>query len=713
MRPLLALVLIVVALPGRVLTAKDNLATARPNVEALIVEPASIDLNGSNRRQQLLVTGRTRTGQLLDLTRWCDFESSNSKVVTVGEAVILAKSDGVAQVHVHYGSLTGAVAIKVHGLATYPPVHFANDIVPLFSKHGCNNGGCHGKASGQNGFRLSVFGFDPAADYDALVKEARGRRTFAASPDNSLLLLKATGQIAHGGGRRIALDSMDAEVIRQWLMQGMPVGRNGAPDVASIRVSPRERVLGLRAEQQILATAVFTDGSLRDVTAAAAYSSNAGHVAEVDAQGLVRTGAAPGEAAITVRYMGHVAAVRFQVPRPDAPKPYPTLPINNRIDELVWAKLRTMGIVPSDGADDATFLRRTYLDAIGTLPRPKEVRAFLADRDVQKRKKRIDKIVNRPEYAAFWAMQWADILLVNRDKLGDRGAFEMHRWLVEQMSRNRPYDEWVRELIASSGSSHRYGPVNFYRASATTEEITRAVSQAFLGVRLECAQCHHHPFERWGQDDFYGLAGYFAGLKRKHLSGDEELVYHAGGEPAMTVASTKRRVATRPPGGTALPADATGDPRPLLAAWLTKPENPWFARLAVNRLWKHFFGRGLVEPEDDLRSTNPATNEPLLEYLARTLVANHYDLKSVCRLILNSRAYQLSSVPNSTNQDDEQYGSHYRVRRLPAEVLLDAICAVTAAPKNFRVGPVGRGPSNCGTIARHRISWTSSVDPSG
>ncbi len=683
------LALLAAFIPCGVQIAQGDSPAARPSIVSLSVEPASVILHGSNRQQQFLVTGMTPSGQRLDITRFCEFVSSDTRIIRAADGFARGANNGTAKVRVGYGKLSADVTVKVEDFANYPAVHFANDVVPLFSKHGCNSAGCHGKASGQNGFRLSVFGFDPAADYESLVKEVRGRRVFAASTPNSLLLLKATGRVAHGGGRRIDADSLDAEVIRQWLMQGTPIGLPGTPTVVNIRVSPSERVLGLKSEQQILTTAVYSDGSLRDVTAAAGYSSNASQVAEVDSRGRVHIGAMPGEAAITVHYMGHVAAVRLQVPRPDAPNPYPTLPINNRIDELLWTKLRAMGIVPSELADDATFLRRVFLNAIGTLPTPDEVRAFLTDHAADKRKKVIDKILDRPEYAAYWAMKWADILLVNRDKLGDRGAFEMHRWLVEQMSRNRPYDEWVRELISANGSSHRNGPVNFYRASASTEEVTRAVSQAFLGVRLECAQCHHHPFEKWEQDDFYGLAGFFNGLQRKRSSGGEELVHHVGSSLTMKVPGTERVVATRPPAGANLSPETSGDPRPVLAAWLTKPDNPWFARLAVNRLWKHYFGRGLVEPEDDLRSTNPATNEPLLDYLTRALIEKHFDLKATSRLILNSRAFQLSSVPNSTNKDDEQFASHYRVRRLPAEVLLDAICTVTDVPESFPGRPRG------------------------
>ena len=579
-----------------------------------------------------------------------------------------------------------------------PPIHFENDIVPILSKLGCNSGGCHGKASGQNGFKLSVFGFDPAADYDAIVKEARGRRVFPASPERSLIVLKPTAQVPHGGGKRMDVGSRDYEVLLDWLRQGMPVGSESAPKLVGLDVSPAERMMTFESEQQILATARYSDGSTRDVTDAAAYTSNADAVAEVNQRGLVRTGRVPGQAAITVNYMGQIAAVQVQVPRPGAPDPYPEIPIRNAIDTFVWAKLKKMGIVPSALADDATFLRRLYLDTIGTLPRPDEVRAFLADTSADKRTRAIEAVLAREEFADFWALKWADILLVDRNKLGERGAFEFHRWLREQFARNRPYDQWVRELVTATGDSAKNGPVNYYRAVRSTEEVTKSLSQAFLGVRLECAQCHHHPFDKWSQADFYGVAGFFNGLERKTSgsrrdpAGQEfvisELVYHAG--PRETrIPYFNTLVTTHVLNGATPESVDRDDPRTALAHWMTNQKNPWFARLISNRLWKQFLGRGLVEPEDDLRSTSPATNEPLLNYLAEQLVVNRYDLKAVMRLILNSRVYQLSSVPNETNQDDTQNFSRYFVKRLPAEVLLDAISDVTGEPEQFPGKPPG------------------------
>jgi hypothetical protein len=677
--------LVVLAAPAAV-TASDSVPSALPTLRSISVEPEQIDLHGSGRQQQVLITGLSESGQAIDITHLCDVVSSDPSVVAILGSRVQGIRDGEANVRIQFVKWAVTVPVTVRDLTTPAPVHFANDVLPLLSKLGCNGGGCHGKASGQNGFKLSVFGFDPEADYNAIVKESRGRRIFAAVPEQSLFLLKPTGKVPHGGGRRLEVGSQDYFLLCDWLRQGAPVGEANGPRLARLEVSPTQRVMSLKSQQQILAAAVFTDGSRRDVTAAAKYSSNAEHVAAAAGDGLVHVGNVPGEAAITVNYMGQVAAVRLQVPRPDAPNPFPALVANNKIDEHVWSKLKTMGIAPSELATDTVFLRRLYIDTLGTLPRPDEGRAFLADPSADKRGRWIDQILERPEYADYWALQWADLLLVNRDKLGDRGAYEMHRWLRSKLAHNSPYDRWVRELLTASGSSARVGPVNFFRASASTEEMARSVSQAFLGIRLECAQCHHHPFEKWSQDDFYALAGFFNGLQRKKTSGEEILVHT--GYRAMAMPLTGRVISARPPDGPALAERVEGDPRGRLADWMTGPDNPWFARLAVNRLWKHYLGRGLVEPEDDLRSTNPATNEPLLDYLAATFVKENYDLKAMTRLILHSRTYQLASVPNETNKDDEQHYSHYRVKRLPAEVLLDAISAVTGAPELFP----GRAP---------------------
>jgi hypothetical protein len=352
-----------------------------------------------------------------------------------------------------------------------------------------------------------------------------------------------------------------------------------------------------------------------------------------------------------------------------------------------------MGLLPSELAGDAMFLRRLYLDVLGTLPTADEAREFLADRDPHKRSQWIDRALDRPQYADYWALKWADIFKVDKEKKGDRGAFEFHRWLREQFEHNRAYDQWVRDILTATGNSGRNGPVNLYRAADTPDALARTVSQAFLGVRLECAQCHHHPFDRWSQSDFYGMAGYFQGLERRPLSPDRVLLVNSGYKPAA-IPITNVVVPTRPLGvegtGVEQASELTkGDPRVVLADWLTKPTNPWFARMFVNRLWKQLMGRGLVEAEDDMRMTNPATNEPLLAYLAQQAVDSQFDQKAILRLMLNSRVYQTSSVPNASNYDDEQNFSHYYAKRLPAEVLLDAISSATGTSESFPGQPLG------------------------
>jgi len=673
---------------GLLLVSAVRAADPPRPVRSLEVAPSPIVLGGANRVQQMQVTANGPDGRQFDVTHRATLEITDTDHATVQGSSLRGVSDGPATLKVAYGGRTIEVPVIVRDRNTFPPVHFKNDIMPILSKLGCNSGGCHGKQSGQNGFKLSVFGFDPQADFNALVKEARGRRVFLAAPGGSLLVAKASNTIAHGGGVRTSSGSSDHFLLSQWVAQGAPWGEDGAPYVASIRVSPAQRVLQATDDQQLLVTAVYSDGSTRDVTDASEYTSNATLVADIEETGHVHTGLVPGEAAITINYMGHVTASRVTVPRAGGPENYPKLPTNNRIDELVWAKLQRMGILPSGLAPDSVFLRRLHLDTLGGLPSPAEAQAFAADNRPDRRQRAIVDVLGRPELVDYWTQKWGDVLLADRGVLGERGAFEFHRWLRVQLQTNRPFDEWVRELLTATGNSGRYGPVNFFRAARTPNELTRSVSQAFLGIRMECAQCHHHPFEKWGQDDFYGMAGFFNGLKHTSLGPGRELVYHAGYQPTR-IPLVNQLVLPRPPGGRGIEDFGESDPRVQLAEWITRPDNPYFARLVANRIWKQFLGRGLVEPEDDFRSTNPPTNPALLDHLAEQLVADRFDLRKLMRHILSSRVYQLSSVPNRTNAKDEQSYSHHLVKRLPAAVLLDAISEVTGTPESFTGMPRG------------------------
>jgi hypothetical protein len=675
---------------GRALAACAALfagGAARAQVVDVTVDPPAVRLEGPAARSTLLVHERTADGRLVDRTGDARFHSVDPKVARVTPAgVVHPVADGRTSVAVEADGRTLAVAVTVAGFAAPRRLNFANDIEPVLARHGCNSSGCHGKAEGQNGFKLSVFGFDPAADYAALVKEGRGRRVFPAAPGQSLLLRKMSGQVAHSGGARVPRDSVDYETVRAWVAAGLPVGSPADPTVAAIRVEPRERVLDFRGRQQLRVVARFSDGREADVTAHAKFQSNNEGLASVDAGGLVRAGEAPGEAAVMASYVNAVDAFRAVVPRPGRVADYPAVPENNFVDRLVFARLRALNIVPSEPADDAEYLRRVYLDVIGTLPTTAEARRFLADPRPDKRARLVEELLERPEYADFWALKWADLLHVDRAALGAKGAYAYYRWIRGRVAAHRPYDEFVRELLTAEGPLAESGPAHFYKAVAKPGAEASALSQVFLGVRIACAECHHHPYDRWGQDDYFGMQALFTGVGLRPAVGGEALVAEAS--PPAKNPRTGLDVPAHPL-GEPTPAAPPGDRRSLLADWITRPDNPWFARNLVNRAWAHFLGRGLVEPVDDVRATNPPSNPELLDALAKHLADNKFDPRSLVRVITASRVYQLSSRPNATNERDEQNYSRALFKRPPAEVLLDMVCQTTGVPERFGGAPPG------------------------
>jgi hypothetical protein len=573
--------------------------------------------------------------------------------------------------------------------------NFELDVMPVLTATGCNQGACHGKARGQNGFALSLLGFDAAFDYSSIVEQAHGRRVFPAAPDNSLLLRKATLAVPHGGGERIKPGSAEYEIVRRWIATGMPRAGASAPSLDRIVVEPEPHVMPAESAEQLQVLAHYSDGSVRDVTRLTNFTSSEPGVVSVEG-GLVRAGKLPGEATLTIRYMNHIVPWNTAIPIEGAVDAnlYASLPRRNFIDGHVWDKLQTVGVVPSEPAADHTFLRRAYLDVIGRVPTAEEARAFLADKSPVKRDELVDALLARPEYADYWANKWVDLLRPNPYRVGIKPTMALDAWIREAFRENRPYDQFVRELLTAEGSAWRNGAATFFRDRRTPDEITTVVSQLFLGVRLECAKCHHHPFEVWGQDDFYSLAAYFSRVAHKGegisapISGGEEIVYVAE-SGSVKHPITGEVLPPRPLFGEAPPIADGEDPRIALAAWITSPENKYFAQVAVNRVWAELMGRGIVDPVDDLRATNPPSNPALLESLADDFREQGYDLKKLIRRIMTSEVYALSSTPNPRNvSDTRNYSRHYRTR-LRAEVLLDAISDITGVPEEFRGMPQG------------------------
>lgn len=586
--------------------------------------------------------------------------------------------------------LTLFAAAMVSAAHADEPVSFVNDVIPVLTKHGCNAGACHAKAgNGQNGFQLSLLGFEPAEDYEHLVKEARGRRLFAAAPENSLLLQKAAGLVPHGGGRRIPVDSPAWVTLRDWIRQGANWDGQTAPQLIAIEVEPARSLVARSSHQQLKAFARYSDGSRRDVTDRALFESNDRAMAEVTEAGLVSASTIPGRAAIMIRYQANVAVFNAVIP---LGAPVEAVPESrNFIDDLVFANLRELGIPPSPICDDSTFIRRVTLDIAGRLPTLEETTAFLASTAPDRRDLLIESLLTSPDSADYFAGKWTALLKNRRDDASDiTSNFAFHAWVRDSFLANKPYNQFVRELLAATGTVIANPPVAWYKRVREPNLQQEDVAQLFLGVRMQCAQCHHHPFERWSQDDYYGLTAFFSQIGRKPTgTRGEDMIFHKRGTAG---AANIRTGAVLPPAplGTSIPSIAPDeDPRLRLADWMSSPENPFFAKALVNRYWKHFFRRGLIEPEDDIRDSNPPTNPELLAALEQHFIRSGFDLRDLIRIITRSNSYQLSAQPNEHNLADQQNYSRWQPRRLQAEVLLDSIDDVTGSRTDFPNLPPG------------------------
>ena len=653
-------------------------------------------LKGADARVQLLVHARHASGLESDYTSKVAYTIKPLKVVDVDKSGFLTPlGDGTATITAKSPEgLTATANVSVENFKIVPSINFANSIVPIFTKAGCNGGGCHGKSGGQNGFRLSLLGFEPAEDYEYLVKEARGRRLSSAAPDTSLLLLKGAGIVPHGGGTRWDVSSFDFALMKRWIAQGMPYGSEKDPVVTRIEVFPKERTMQPNAEQQLTVIARYSDGHIEDVTRGALFEANDKDMATAEPSGLIKFASQPGDVGIMIRYQSKVAVFRATVP---LGAPVQHLPIaRNFVDESVFKKLKRIGLPPSEICDDATFIRRLTLDLAGRLPNADETTAFLADKSAAKRDALVDRLLASGDYADYFANFWGALLRNQRSSINGRtepymrGTFAFHSWIRDSLASNKPYDQFAREVLAASGDIGQNPPVAWYRQVKTAQNQLEDAAQLFLGLRLQCAQCHHHPYEKWSQADYYSFGAFFSQVSRKPGSQPgEELVFAKRGAPTM--ANKKNNIALKPAGLGETPLDipADEDARHALADWLSKKDNTFFAHSLVNRYWKHFFNRGLVEPEDDMRETNPPVNPELLDALAKSFIESGFDLKKLVRTIVTSSTYQLSAIPNSHNAGDKQNFSRYYPKRLSAEVLFDAINTVTKSEASWANLPAG------------------------
>jgi hypothetical protein len=662
-------------------------------VKVLTTLAPAVTLKGQDDSAQLIITGQLESGRLQDLTSHVQYDVADAKLARVTSAGrIIPLANGTTAVTARYGDKSVQVAVKTEAMDIDLPINFANQVVPIFTKLGCNSGGCHGKSGGQNGFALSLLGFVPELDFQTLVKEDRGRRLLPAAPDSSLLLLKATGQMAHAGGKRMEKGADEYKLIRRWVASGMPYGSEKDPIVTKITVSPDHRILSRNNQQQFAVYAHYSDGSIQDVTQRAQYESNEGEIAIVDGAALVRTLDLSGEAAIMTRYQAQVAVFRATVPLGVKIPDYKFEP-KTVVDKATLKKWQELGIVPSELCSDEQFVRRVFLDITGTLPKPDQIKKFLADAAPDKRDKLVDELLDTPEYSYLFANKWADVLRVKRRGEPGRaaGTFAFHGWIRNAIAKDKPYDQFVREILGATGDETVSPPTVWYKELQNPEQFVDDVAQVFLGQRLACAQCHHHPYEKWSQDDYYGLAAYFTRIGRKNVqipggSGNQaslhQVIYT---KPTGSVNNKRTSLPAKiqPLAGEPIEVSSEDDPRQKLVDWMATPTNPFFARAVANRYWAHFFGRGIVDPLDDMRVTNPPSNPELLDVLAKELVDSNFSLKHLVKVICKSRTYQLTSAPNDFNKHDKQTYARFYPRRMSAEVLYDAVSLVTNTPAQF------------------------------
>jgi hypothetical protein len=653
----------------------------------LRVLPESIRLDHAHDTQRVTVIADYDDGTTRDVTGEAKITMTDGEFAEVAGGVVAPVSDGTTLLEAAFEGRLATAQVIVRNTRTIPPVSFLRDVVPVLTRQGCNAGGCHGAATGKGGFRLSLFGYDPDSDWRHITRELRGRRLAPHDPDESLLLAKPTTRVTHKGGQRLAPDTPSYATLLNWISEGASQDKSDGPTLTGIRILPSEAALaGSGRTQQVIVIATYDDGTDADVTELSLFSSSNPGSAAVDGQGQVTSGS-HGEAFVMARFGTFAEVSQILVLDPARPMTWPAgVEPEGEIDRHLFAKMRKMRVTPPERCSDEVYVRRVYLDVINLLPTPEDVRSFVADPSPDKRARLVDTLLERPEFADVGAMQWAEVLRLESFTLQSKGMQQYTEYLKAAFRDRTPFDQVVRELITAKGGNFESAPANFFLVERNPKPLAEHAAQAFLGIRIQCAQCHNHPFERWTMDDYYGFAAFFAQVATKRGDDPRELVVYDRGAGEMRHPNDNRVMAPRFLGGVAPTIAPEQDRREVLAAWLTSPDNPWFANNLANRVFARFFGRGLVDPPDDVRISNPPSHPELYRYLGSKLAEDRYDIRPLIRSLTASLGYQAQARSDEVPAGTFAGG---KVQRLTAEQLLDAIAQVTDVPVKYRGLPEG------------------------
>lgn len=661
-----------------------------PPIRSLELQPPRLTLRDVRDERRVLVLGKTDGNGVIDLTATAELKSE-SPLVEIDGGYIRGKEKGATEIVIRAAGQTAKLPVTIE-TADKPEVRFVRDVEPVLSKLGCNQGTCHGSAKGKNGFKLSLRGYDPEFDYQVLINDISGRRFNRTKPEESLMLLKPTAEVPHEGLQVLKPGSREYKLLHDWISEGTKTEELAKGRATAIEILPGDVEMDLAGRsQQMLVIATYPDGSTRDVTREAHFSVSNTDVAQADGQGHIK-GLRRGEAAILVRYEGIYGTKLLTIMGDRSGYQWKDVAEYNFIDTHVNAKLRRMKALPSELCTDSEFIRRVSLDLTGLPPKAERVRSFLSDTNESKvkREKLIDELIGSPDYVKAWANKWADLLQCNSENLGQKGVWVYRQWIEKRIAENMPYDQFVRALLTAEGSAYQNPAANYYRVLREPGKITEDVSQTFLGVRFNCNKCHDHPFEKWTQNQYYEFGAHFAqvAFKKGSLPG-EEVVYrnYAGGE--VKHLKTELPVEPKVPFGNAREAKRDDDRRDPFVDWLTTKDNPLFAKSMANRVWSYFFGKGIIDPVDDIRGGNPPSNPALLDALTAEFIKSNFDMRALMRTICQSRTYQLSIIPNKWNEDDTINFSHAIPRRLSAEQMLDAVAVATGVRPQFNGMPMG------------------------